>query len=275
MPSSSSSSSSSLPSSSIQIPYSTSSIKFFKVTSRTEKGTVDMVAIYPNGSMACTHPGYANYGLPSKIIMALFITGEISINVAMHLHPMYLKDFVKQLSTEEKLKLTIVRDRESNATVDIGSDASWDFAKRETEDRWIQVGHGGAEYEAIVRPTANEIRTHPDSVAEAARKELLFLGSLIKYDETWRVRFFEFTGLIRSQLASEALNTAAAHRMNCGLQSIDPPVAVAKPSMVVATAIGDRCKKRKSSDPDSKPKNSTSGPKPKKAAPASKKSNNR
>ena len=50
--------------------------------------TVDLVAIFSNGSFACTDSYLGNDGLPSSQIMSVFIAGHISMNVIFHFHPL-------------------------------------------------------------------------------------------------------------------------------------------------------------------------------------------
>ena len=45
-------------------------IMFYEVESRKKEGLVDIVAIYPNGSICSTGSNFANYGLPCELDMA-------------------------------------------------------------------------------------------------------------------------------------------------------------------------------------------------------------
>lgn len=100
------------PSSMANIATSALPFQFFLVTPMTAGGWTEMVAVYPNGSFACTHPYFTNHGILSKHIMAVFISGYMYRNVAMQCHLIYHKRFVKQLPMDIKLSQSVARDRE-------------------------------------------------------------------------------------------------------------------------------------------------------------------
>ena len=62
---------------------------YFKVTSKTINGSVDVVFISPSGNIACTTSSYARWGFPSKHILAVFYHGRICLNMRQHCKTKY------------------------------------------------------------------------------------------------------------------------------------------------------------------------------------------
>lgn len=146
---------------------------------RATDGPVDLVAVFINGSFACTDPYFANHGLPSSQMMSVFIAGHASFNVFFHFHPLYLKPFAKEISHNHAKDIS-VSTHQSKVVVctDVNEEASWNFAVRNTENYWKVVGLGGQKYEIVTNLTINSIRDHSDSIGEICRKELQNLCQL-------------------------------------------------------------------------------------------------
>ena len=132
---------------------------------RATNGPIDIVAVFKNGSFACTDPYFANHGLPSSQIMAVFIAGYISLNVFYHFHPLYLQPFTKEISHDHAKELS-VRIAQSKIVVDIvvTEEACWNFAIKITENEWKAVGLGGQQYETVINPPLNAIRDQSDNI---------------------------------------------------------------------------------------------------------------
>ena len=75
-------------------------IIFYKVESRKKEGLVDIVAIYPNGSICSTGSNFANYGLPCELEMAVFLAGKIHINMCFNFHPICQEPHLKDLGVK-------------------------------------------------------------------------------------------------------------------------------------------------------------------------------
>ena len=75
-------------------------IIFYKVESRKNEELVDIVAIYPNGSICSTGSNFANYGLPCELEMAVFLAGKIHINMCLNFHPICQEPHLKDLGVK-------------------------------------------------------------------------------------------------------------------------------------------------------------------------------
>ena len=101
---------------------------------RAADGPIDLVAVFSNGSFACTDPYFANHGIPSAQIMSVFIAGYISLNVLLHFHSLYLQPFAKDISLLHAKELSVaVYQSKIAANIDITEEATWNFASNVTE----------------------------------------------------------------------------------------------------------------------------------------------
>ena len=184
-------------------------VTFYKVMERATDGTVDLVAVFSNGSFACTDPYFANYGLPSSQIMSVFIAGYISINIISHFHPLYLQPFSKEINSSNAKELTAtIHQNKVVVCIDVSEEASWNYGIKITEVEWKSVGLGGQKYDAIINPHLNSIRDHSDSIAEICKKELQKLLPIIVYDEKFRIMVFKVIEDIKNIQANDALMNA-------------------------------------------------------------------
>ena len=184
-------------------------VTFYKVMERATDGTVDLVAVFSNGSFACTDPYFANYGLPSSQIMSVFIAGYISINIISHFHPLYLQPFSKEINLSNAKELTAtIHQNKVVVCIDVSEEASWNYGIKITEVEWKSVGLGGQKYDAIINPHLNSIRDHSDSIAEICKKELQKLLPIIVYDEKFRIMVFKVIEDIKNIQANDALMNA-------------------------------------------------------------------
>ena len=132
-----------------------------------------MVAVFHNGSFACTDPYFANHGLPSPQIMSLIIAGYISINALFHYHPLYLQAFGKEISISNASLVSVTVDvSHIHDRVDVTENNAWNYAHRFTETEWRELGLGGIAYDSITNPTVKAIRDHPYSIGDMCNKEL-------------------------------------------------------------------------------------------------------
>ena len=125
-------------------------VTFFKVTARAAYGSVDLVAVFSNGSFACTDPHFANQGLPSSQIMSLFIAGYVSLDVIFHFHPLYLQPFSKEISSPSAKKLSVSIHNSKLVYNEVSEYASWNHAIQITDSEWKVIGLGGPKYDSII-----------------------------------------------------------------------------------------------------------------------------
>jgi hypothetical protein len=234
-----------------------SDVRFFKVMTRSADGPIDLVAVFINGSFACTDPYFANHGLPSSQIMSVFIAGHVFLNVLFHFHPLYLQPFAKDISHEHAKDISVlILQSKVVVCTEVTEEASWNFAARITESDWKVVGLGGQKYETIFNPTTNSIRDHSDSIGEICKKELQKLLPMIMYDERFRTMVFRVVEDIKKIQSIEAQNNAQARQKALGYSdgfesstsSSSSTCSITMP-LTVANNIFDRGKKRKTSGP--------------------------
>jgi len=97
------------------------------------------VYVFSNGSLACTRPDGAVWGMPRRIELALFAAGYIYINVVYH----FGKEYHLSYSPPEiALTLNAHSDQLATSTtaIVVASDAAENYAFNFTEDLWDSVG---------------------------------------------------------------------------------------------------------------------------------------
>lgn len=192
-------------------------VTFYKVMTRSTDGPTDMVAVFSNGSFACTDPHFANHGIPSSQIIALFIAGYISLNVLYHFHPLYLQPFTKDICHAHAKELSIhITQSRIVVDIEVTEEASWNYAIKITDNDWKAVGLGGQQYETIINPTINAIKHHTDTIGELCKKELQKLLPIIVYDEKYRIMIFKTIEVIKRIQAIEAQNKKHARQKALG-----------------------------------------------------------
>lgn len=225
-------------------------VTFYKVIVRFEE-QVDLVAVFNNGSFACTDPHFANHGLPSSQIMSVFIAGYISINVIFHFHPLYLQPFCKDLDHSLAKSLSVkILNKKNIICTEVDVDASWNYGITVTQSEWQSIGLGGNRYNSIVNPPVNAIKNHTDSIAEICKKELHKLLPVIIQVEKFRTMIFKTIGDIKIIQANDAQCYAQARHKSLGYDPNSIPVcasssSVSVPPLVVANHLFDRGQKRK------------------------------
>ena len=239
-------------------------VSFYKIMTRAKNGPIDIVAVFSNGSFACTDPYFANHGIPSSQIMSVFIAGYISLNVFYHFHPLYLQQFTKGISHNHAKELSVhIPQNKSIVDMEVSEEASWSFAVKITELEWKAVGLGGQQYESVINPPLHVIRDQSDTVGEMCKKELQKLLPIIVYEEKYRTMIFKVIEDIKRIQANEAQQEAHARQKALGYNipevhnvsnssssaSTFTPLPI---PLVVANDIFDRSVKRKTSGPTKK-----------------------
>lgn len=243
-------------------------VNFFKVTARAAGGSIDLVAVFKNGSFACTDPYFANHGLPSPQIMSVFIAGYTSLNVIFHFHPLYLQPFSREISHMNAKDLSVSIYQSKLVCTVVTEEASWNYALQITENEWKVIGLGGQKYNSIINPPIKSIRNHSDSIAEMCKKELQKLLPIIVYEERFRTLVFSVIENIKNIQASEAQNNAQARQKSlgyddtsvCNNMNSNSTCSISMPlNLVVANNIFDRGTKRKNSGPKNVKTSKTKG----------------
>ena len=237
------------------------SVTFYKVMTRATDGPIDIVAVFSNGSFACTDSYFANHGMPSSQIMSVFIAGYITLNTFYHFHSLYLQPFAKEISHNHAKELSVhIPHSKINADIEVSEDASWNFTIKITENEWKAVGLGGLQYDLVINPPLNAIRDQSDNIGEICKKKLQKLLPIIVYEEKYRTMIFKVIEDIKRIQASEAQNNAHARQKELGYNipivcnsdtssgSSSSVIAIPFP-LVVANDIFDRGVKRKKTGP--------------------------
>ena len=191
-------------------------VSFYKVMARSTDGTVDLVAVFSNGSFACTDPYFPNHGLPSSQIMSAFTAGYISISVLFHFHPLYLQPFSEEINSfiAKQLSVAIHHNKVIFCT-EISEKASWNYAVCNRKGMEINRFRWPKD-ETIVHPHINSFRVHSDSIAEMCKKELQKLLPIIVHDEAFRAMFFKVVEDIKTKHAKDAQSNVQARQNALG-----------------------------------------------------------
>ena len=205
--------------------------------SKSEYNSIDIVALYPNGSLASTSSEYVNYGLPSEQIMAVFLSGHIHLNMHLNFHEIYQLPHLKHLGKDHINLVTVARDKTILNRCAISHDASWDYCIKTTADEWELIGLGGEEFSYIAHPV-NNARNKRDTIAESVLKDWHYIQPLLKQDEETRKNFFKFVENEKKRLANEALEQVALNKKVLGYPAVYE---------IPAKIIKDRSNKRKTS----------------------------
>lgn len=151
-------------------------VKFFKVKSRSEECTIDVVAVLGNGSFACTDPTFANMGLPCKHIMAVFLSGDAYLNAGFHYNLEYQMQFVRSMDPLDLMQLSVASTScEGKSLTEVSIDASSDYAALATEEAWSIVGLGGERFSSVTRLSSRLMKNSKLSAKESLKKEIYWL----------------------------------------------------------------------------------------------------
>ena len=222
-------------------------IMFYEVESRKKEGLVDIVAIYPNGSICSTGSNFANYGLPCELEMAVFFASLIHINMCLNFHPIHQVPHLKDLGVENFKILTVAHDKVFNNPLSITCDASWDYAINDTDDEWNNIGLGGEDLMYIRNPVQKGSRSNKDNIVEAIKKDWHYIQPLINQDEEARMAFFQFVDNQWERMAIKAVQKVKLSRKVLGYSDDievrnDIPLSVTE---IVPMNIKDKSNKRK------------------------------
>ena len=171
---------------------------FYKVTSRTLSGSIDLVFVSPCGSLACTSSSYARWGIPSKHIFAVFHDGAICFNMKQHFHPVYHLQFMNDIAVETVPDYTVASDLPNGEMRLTDSTACWNWAQKSTEESWKLIGLGGKMYQDVAYPTVKSISQASESIAEKIKKSVNFIVPYINNSKEERDIFYlYYEGLLQ------------------------------------------------------------------------------
>lgn len=171
---------------------------YYKVTSRTIGGSIDLVFVSPCGSLACTSSSYARWGMPSKHIFAIFHDGAICFNMKQHFHPVYHLQFMNDIAVTAVSDYTVASDVPNGLMMSTDSTACWNWAQKSTEESWRLVGLGGEMYHDVAYPTVKSISQASESIAEKTKKSVNFIVPYINNSREERDIFYlYYEGLLQ------------------------------------------------------------------------------
>lgn len=171
---------------------------YYKVTSRTLSGTVDIVFVSPCGSLACTSPSYSRWGIPSKHILAVFYDGLLCINMKQHFHPVYHLPFMNNIAVDAIRDYTVASDLPNGAKRSTDSTACWNWAQKTSEESWKIIGLGGRPYQDVAYPTLKSMSQSSESISEKTKKSINFIVPYINNSREERDIFYlYFEGLLK------------------------------------------------------------------------------
>jgi hypothetical protein len=107
----------------------------------------DLVYISPVGAFATTAPCFTSWGYPCKHIMSVIVNGGGFLNPVVHMHKMYLKEYIPDLSTEMKEALNASKDKLTVVQTDrlivcSVTECEWDCCTRDTASQWEAISMG-------------------------------------------------------------------------------------------------------------------------------------
>lgn len=171
---------------------------YYKVTSRSINGSIDIVLITRNGNIACTSPSYARWGIPSKHILSVFIDGNLRLNMKQHFHPVFHLQFMNDIGENSFTDHSIMSDISHPEVRNTDLSTCWNWAQKSSSASWENVGLGGESLKSIARPSARSISQAPESVAEKTKKAFNFIMPYINNNQEEREIFFlYYEGLLK------------------------------------------------------------------------------
>ena len=171
---------------------------YFKVTSRSINGSIDIVFISPSGNIACTSPSYARWGLPSKHIIAVFYHGRICLNMKQHFHPVYHLHFMNDVAIDAVADFTVMSDVPHDTVKHTDATTCWNWAQKISHESWEIIGLGGTAYKALAYPTAKSNSNAPESIAEKTKKAINFIVPYVNSSlEEREIFYLYYEGLLK------------------------------------------------------------------------------
>ena len=171
---------------------------YFKVTSRTINGSVDVVFISPSGNIACTTSSYARWGLPSKHILAVFYHDRICLNMRQHFHPVYHLQFMNDIAVDAIADYTVMSDIPHDVVKHTDATTCWNWAQKTSHEPWEKIGLGGTAYKALAYPSAKSNSNAPESIAEKTKKAINFIVPYINSSlEEREIFYLYYEGLLK------------------------------------------------------------------------------
>jgi len=224
------------------------------------------VYVFSNGSLACTRPDGAVWGMPRRIELALFAAGYICINMVYHFGREYHRSYSPQ---EIAITLNAHSDqRNSNSTssaraqsiIVVTPDAAESFAFNFTEDLWDRVGLANNPIiHALKRPNLQHA-VHTSSVREIFTENVTkamhslktrLMRNTSEGDED-RIIFFDMMASLNKSDIARAIASTVTRKLALGLSSVSSTTGVVVPAIVsnsskrksASVGCGSRAKKK-------------------------------
>jgi hypothetical protein len=174
--------------------------RYFQLRAKSGKeNAFDVVLVADNGSFACSDPHFAQYGMPSRHVFAVFAAQYCAINPLLHFHPCYIRNIsnpaegskrnpceIANLTWPEKFQATALasQTRAGYVRPAITRQTSWSWAIGKVIQRATETVLGGTdEAAAVLRPDPRQIREAPEAKEDRKRKALIQIGKSLTVKE--------------------------------------------------------------------------------------------
>jgi hypothetical protein len=211
------------------------------------------VYVFSNGSLACTRPDGAVWGMPRRIELALFAAGFIYINVVYH----FGKEYHLSYSPHEiAVTLSAHSDQwtTNTAAIIVASDAAENYAFNFTEDLWDSVGLAGNPtiqatgllpkrpdlQHAVQTSNIRDIFTENVTKSMHSLKTRLLRNTPEGNED--RIAYFDLIASFNKIDITRATASTVTRKLALGLSSITTSGAV----VVVPTIVSNGSKRKKS-----------------------------
>ena len=208
--------------------------------------------VFSNGSLACTRPDGAVWGMPRRIELALFAAGYICINMVYHFGKEYHRSYSPQeiaitLNAHSDQRNSTVTSNSANthhhqSVIVVTPDAAESFAFNFTEDLWDRVGlASNSTVQATKRPNLQHA-VHTSSVrdifTENVTKAIHSLKTRLMRNtpdgNEDRIVFFDMMASLNKSDVARATASTATRKLALGLSSVtaDSATGIVVPAMV-------------------------------------------
>ncbi len=227
--------------------------------------TRDVVYVFSNGSLACTRPDGAVWGMPRRIELALFAAGYICINMVYHFGIEYHRSYSPQEiaitlnAHSDQRNSTGTSSANTQSVIVVTPDAAENFAFNYTEDLWERVGlANNATIQATKRPnlqhavhsvSVRDIFTENVTKAMHSLKTRLMRNTPEGNED--RILFFDMMATLNKSDIARATASTVTRKLALGLSSVSSTTGVVVPAIVsnsskrksTSVGCGSRAKK--------------------------------
>lgn len=204
--------------------------------------------VFSNGSLACTRPDGAVWGMPRRIELALFAAGYICINMVYHFGKEYHRSYSPQeiaitlnAHSDQRNSTVTSNSAHTQSVIVVTPDAAESYAFNFTEDLWDRVGlASNSTVQATKRPNlqhAVHISSVRDIFTENVTKAIHSLKTRLMRNTPEgnedRILFFDMMASLNKSDIARATATTATRKLALGLSSVtDSATGIVVPAMV-------------------------------------------